>query len=61
MHDSGLCIQKILTMREMVNFQKIDFFAILTANSFTTGARELNGTIVISLATHNSKREMREI
>ena len=37
----------------MVNFQT---FGFLTTNSVTTGARELNGTRVISLATHNSKR-----
>ena len=36
----------------------IGLFALLTANSVTTGARELNGTSVISLATHNSKRKM---
>ena len=42
--------------REMVNF-----FAILTTNSVTTGARELNGTSLMSLATHNSKADMREI
>ena len=43
------------------NLSKVGLFAILTANSVTTGARELNGTGVISLATHYSKREMREI
>ena len=52
-------IQKILTNREMVNFQKLDFFRFLTINSVTIGVRELNGTIQISLSTHNSKREMR--
>ena len=26
LHDSGLCILKILTIREMVNFQKLDIF-----------------------------------
>ena len=61
LHDSGLYIQKILTDREMVNFQKLDFLRFLTTNSVTTGARVLNGTSVISLATHNSKRETREI
>ena len=53
LHDSGLYIQKILTNREMVNFQKLDFLRFLTANSVTTGAQELNRTSVISLATHN--------
>ena len=47
--------------REMVNFQKLDFLRFLTTNSVTTGARELDGPSVISLATHNSKREMLEI
>ena len=61
LHDSGLYIQKILTNREMVNFQKLDFLRFLTINSVTTGARKLNGTSQISLATHNPKREMREI
>ena len=60
-HDLGLYIQKLLTNKEMVNFQKLDFLRFLTANAVTTGARELNWTSVISLATHNSKREMREI
>ena len=53
--------QEILTNREMVNFQKIDFLRFLTTNSVTTGVRELNETSVVSLATHNSKRDMREI
>ena len=44
MHDSGLYIQKILTNREMVNFQKLDFLRFLTTNSFITGAHELNET-----------------
>ena len=44
LHDLGLYIQKILTNREMVNFQKFDFLRFLTINSVTTGARELNGT-----------------
>ena len=62
LHDSGLYIQNILTNRETVNFQKLDFFLrFLTTNSVTTGARELNATSVISLAPHNSKREMRDI
>ena len=56
-----LYIQKILTNREMANFQKMAFLLFLTTNSVTTVARELNGTSVISLVTHNSKREMREI
>ena len=45
----------------MVNFKKLDFLRFLTINSVTTGARELNGTSQKSLATHNSKRKMREI
>ena len=61
MEDSGLYIQKILTKREMINFQKLDFLRFLTTISVTTGARELNGTSVISLVTHNSKREMRDL
>ena len=40
---------------------KFDFLLFLTINSVTTGARELNGTSQISLATHNAKGEMREI
>ena len=39
----------------MVNFQKINFLRFLITNSVTTGARELNGTSVISLATNNSR------
>ena len=58
LHDSGLYIQEILTKREMVDCQKLLF---LTINSVTTGARELNETSQISLATHNAKGEMREI
>ena len=59
----GFTSRKKLTNREMVNFQKLDFLRSLTTHSVTTGAREVNGTSVISLATctHNSKREMREI
>ena len=45
----------------MVNFQKLDFLRVLTINSVNTAARELNGTNQISIVTHNSKREMREI
>ena len=60
-HDSELYIQKILTKREMVNCQNFDFFPFLTINSVTTGARELNGTNLMSLATHNGKGDMREI
>ena len=36
-------------------------FTILTINSVTTGARELNRTSLLSLGTHNAKGEMREI
>ena len=61
LHDAGLYIKKIFTKREMVNCQKFDFLLVLTINSVTTGARELNGTSLISLATHNAKGEMREI
>ena len=39
----------------MVNCQKFDFLLILTINHVTTGARELNGTSLISLATQNAK------
>ena len=46
---------------EMINCQKCYFLLFLTINSVTTGARELNGTSQISLATHNAKGEMREI
>ena len=56
-----LYIQKILTNREMENIQKLNFLPFLITNSVTTGARDLNRTRYISLATHNSKREMREI
>ena len=61
MEDPGLYIQKILNKREMVNFQKLDFLRFLTTNSLTAGARELNGISVISLATNNSKREVRDL
>ena len=47
LHDSGLYIKKVMTQ-----FQNW---------TVTTEARELNGTSVMSLATHNSKREMRVI
>ena len=53
--------QKILTKREIVNCNKFDFLLFLTINSVTTGARDLNGTSLMSLATHNAKGEMREI
>ena len=44
-------IQTILTNREMVNFKKLDFLRFLTTNFVTTGARELNGTSQLLLAT----------
>ena len=43
------------------NCQKFNYIAILTINSVTTGVRELNETSQISLVTHNTKGEMREI
>ena len=52
---------EILTKREMVNCQKFDLLLFLTINSVTTGALELNGTSLMSLATHNAKGEMREM
>ena len=61
MHDFELYIRKILTNREMENFLKLDFLLIFSVNCVTTGARELNETSQVSLATHNSKREMPEI
>ena len=61
LHDSGFFIQKILTKRELINCQKINFLLFLTINSVTTGVRELNGTSQISLVTHDAKGEMREI
>ena len=61
MHDSGLYIQNILAKWEMINYQKFNFFAILTINFVTIGVRELNGTSQISLVTHDAKGEMREI
>ena len=61
LHDSGLYIQKILTKREMINCQKVNFLLFLTINSVTTAVRELNGTSQISLITHDAKGEMREI
>ena len=45
----------------MINYQKFNFFAILTINSVTIGVRELNETSQISLVTHDAKGEMREI
>ena len=45
----------------MVNFQNLNFLRFLTTNSVTTGARELNRTSVILLATDYSKCTMREI
>ena len=53
--------QKILTKREIINCQKINFLLCLTMNSVTTGVRELKGTSQMSLLTHNAKGEMREI
>ena len=44
----------------MIKFQ-IDFLQFLTINSVTTGARDLNGTSQISLATHDAKGDMRDI
>ena len=61
LHDSGLYIHKILTKREMVNCQKINFWLFLTINSVITAVRELNGASQISLVTHDAKGEMREI
>ena len=61
LHDSALDIQKILSKREMINCQKLNFFAILIINSVNTEVRELNGTSQISLVTHDAKGEMREI
>ena len=58
--DLGLYIRK-MTNREIVNFQKLDFLRFISVNCVTTGARKFNETSQISLATHNSKREMREI
>ena len=40
---------------------KVTDYAALTINSATKVARELNGTSLMSLATHNAKGEMREI
>ena len=54
-------IQKILTERETINCQKINFLLFLTINSDTTVVRALNGTSQISLVTHNAKGDMREI
>ena len=61
LHDSGLYIQEILTKREMINCQKFNFLLFLTMTSLTTGVRELNRTIPMSLVSHNAKGEMREI
>ena len=44
----------------MINCQKFNFLLFSTKNSVTTGARELNGTNQIPLATHNAKGGMRE-
>ena len=38
----------------MVNVQKMDL-RFFTTNSVTTGARELNGTSLISIATRNAR------
>ena len=44
MHDLNLYIRKMLTNRDMVNFQKLDFFSVFlytfTLNCVTTGARK---------------------
>ena len=44
LHDYHLYVRKMLTNREMVNFQKWDFFSIFlytfTINCVTTGARK---------------------
>ena len=61
LHDSELYIQKILTKREIINCQKLNFLQFLTINSVTTAVRELNGTSQISLVTYDAKGEMREI
>ena len=44
-HSLGLYIRKILTNREMVNFQKLDFLRFFFINFVATGlgAREWNG------------------
>ena len=51
----GFISRKYWLMEEIVIFQKLDILRILTTNSVTTGARELNGTSAISLATHKPK------
>ena len=61
LHDSWLDILKISTNREMIKNFKFDFLQFLTINSVTTGARDLNGTSQISLATHDAKGDLREI
>ena len=50
-----------MTKRKMVNCQKFDILLFLTINYVNTGAQELNGTSLMSLATHNATSEMREI
>ena len=39
----------------MINCQKFNFLLILTISSVAVGARELNGTSQISLATRNAR------
>ena len=51
LHDSELCIQKILTNREMVNFQNFDFLRFFTIKSVTTGAT-LERTTVLEQRIH---------
>ena len=45
----------------MVNFQKIDFLRFLTINSVTTDPRKLNGTSLVTLATHIQSAKARDI
>ena len=49
------------TILYIINIHKNDFLRYLTICSITTGVRELNVNSQISLASHNSKHEMREI
>ena len=42
LHDLGLYIWKILTNREVVSFQKLDFLRLFFINCVTTAAKELN-------------------
>ena len=57
LHDLGLYTRKILTNREMVNFQKMYFLRFLTINCVTI-KQELNETSQISQPNHNSKGKM---